>query len=303
MALKIKLKVGGGRLSPSPNPSPSPSPSPPPAVSPGAEQQPALEQQQQLPSAPDDQRERRQESGAVSDAESGGEGAEALGPRAAGGSAQREQRQAQVAEEEPEDGSVVPGGAEYDARESRANAILLLLQRRKEVKRQRARSRPVYLAAPSAGASPPAAPDHSKWEALTRMPQGAPELAGVFGAGPRHAGSLIAAPVLDALWQEAKMQQAQLRARAQKRLDIEARMKEERAREIQALREQAQEEEEKRRQKEEDAKREAERIKQEAREKARLEREQLEQTIDMDAQGAVMDAQGDEDDEDDLGGF
>ena len=122
------------------------------------------------------------------------------------------------------------------------------------------------------------------------------------GARPRQAGSLVSAPVFDALWQEAKMQQAQLRARAQKRLDIEARMKEERAREIQALREQAQEEEEKRRQKEEDAKREAERIKQEARDKARLEREQLEQTIDMDAQGAVMDAEGDED-EDDLGGF
>lgn len=290
MSLKIKLKLGGGRPSESPNPSPAPSP--------GAEQ-PAPPPQQRLPPQ-QEQAQERQDSAEVSDVESGGEEERAQGPRTAGASAQREQQLA--AEEEPEDGSVVPGGAEYDVRESRANAVLSLLERRKGANRRRARSRPVYLAAPKAGAAPPVAPDYSKWEALTRMPQGAPELAGVFGAGPRQAGSLVPAPVFDALWQEAKMQQAQLRARAQKRLDIEARMKEERAREIQALREQAQEEEEKRRQKEEDAKREAERIKQEARDKARLEREQLEQTIDMDAQGAVMDAEGDED-EDDLGGF
>ncbi|GBG32292.1 Hypothetical Protein FCC1311_085172 [Hondaea fermentalgiana] len=114
---------------------------------------------------------------------------------------------------------------------------------------------------------------------------------------------------LKALWREAQVQYRGQIARKLKLQEIEKKIKEDRAREIQALRAQAQEEEARRKRQEDEAKDREERERNEARERERQERERLARTIDMDAQKQIMqdgdagDDDDDDDDDDDMGGF
>uniref|UniRef100_A0A7S2SR20 Uncharacterized protein n=1 Tax=Mucochytrium quahogii TaxID=96639 RepID=A0A7S2SR20_9STRA len=148
--------------------------------------------------------------------------------------------------------------------------------------------RPVYLTAPQATD----AVNYQAWKKVCeyKEPEENPVMTGV-----------IPMDDLNKLWRETVSQHQAQVARVQKRKDIELKMKEDREKEIQALREAAQEEEAKRQREEDAARARDEARRKELREKARLERETLSQTIDMDAQQQIMD--DDDDDDDDLGGF